>query len=155
EAEAQYKKAQANAQLVDAGTRPEEIAEAEAEVAEFQGKLREIEVQLKECTIMAPEQAVVEVLGVRKGDLVLPNQPVIRVLRADDLWVKVFVPETDLGRIRVQQDVEVLIDSYPHKIFAGKVIQIASESEFTPRNVQSADSRRHQVFAVKVRVTYP
>src|SRR5262249_8595204 len=102
-----------------------------------------------------PELAVVEVLAVRKGDLVPPNQPILRILHSEDLWVKVYVPETELGKVRLGQKVEVTIDSYPGKQFPGQVIQIASESEFTPRNVQSVDDRRHQVFAVKVAVPQP
>jgi multidrug efflux pump subunit AcrA (membrane-fusion protein) len=77
------------------------------------------------------------------------------VLRADDLWVKVYVPETELGKVRLHQEVEVTIDSYPGRTFAGTVVQVASASEFTPRNVQSADERRHQVFGIKVRVPDP
>src|SRR5262249_49962808 len=98
---------------------------------------------------------VVEVLSVRKGDVLTPNQTILRVLRADDLWVKVYVPETELGRVQLGQHVDVTIDSYPNRRFAGTVEQIAAESEFTPRNVQSADERRHQVFGVKVRVANP
>ena len=84
-----------------------------------------------------------------------PNQPVVRVLRAADLWVKAYVPETQLGKVRLNQQVDVTIDSYPGKKFQGTVIQIASSSEFTPRNVQSADERKHQVFAIKVHVPDP
>ena len=91
-------------------------------------------------------------LAVRTGDLVPPNQPVLRVLRDDDLWVKVFVPETQLGEIKLGRQVEVTVDSYPGRRIPGTIDQIASVSEFTPRNVQSVDERRHQVFAVKVKV---
>ena len=59
--------------------------------------------------------AIVDVLAVRKGDLVTPNQSIIRVLRADDLWVKVYVPEIQLGKVRLGQEVEVTIDAYPGK----------------------------------------
>jgi multidrug resistance efflux pump len=155
EAAAELKRARANAFLLQNGNRSEDIAEAAAALAEARGKLHEVEAQLREATIRAPEPAVVEVLGVRKGDVVTPNQTVVRVLRADDLWVKVYVPETDLGRVRLGQKVQVSVDGYPGKHFAGTVEQIASESEFTPRNVQSADERRHQVFGVKVRVANP
>ena len=79
----------------------------------------------------------------------------IRALRADDLWVKAFVPATELGRLRVGQAVEVAVDSHPGRRFGGEIRFIANVSEFTPRNVQSADERRHQVFAVKVRVADP
>jgi multidrug resistance efflux pump len=155
EAAAELKRARANALLLQNGNRSEDIAEAEAALAEARGKLHEVEAQLREASLLAPEQAVVEVLSVRKGDVVTPNQIIVRVLRADDLWVKVYVPETDLGRIRLSQEVEVRVDSYAGKRFAGTVEQIAGESEFTPRNVQSAEERRHQVFGVKVRVANP
>ena len=155
EAAAELKRTRANALLLQNGNRSEDIAEAEAALAEACGKLHEVEAQLRESSLRAPEQAVVEVLGVRKGDLVTPNQIMVRVLRADDLWVKVFVPETELGRVRLGQQVEVSVDGYPGKRFAGTVEQIAGESEYTPRNVQSADERQHQVFGVKVRVANP
>jgi multidrug resistance efflux pump len=105
--------------------------------------------------VVAPEKAVIEVLAVRPGDLVPAGQPVVRALRADDLWVKVFAPATELGRLRLGQAVEVAVDSHPGRRFAGEIIHIANVSEFTPRNVQSLDERRHQVFAVKVRVADP
>jgi multidrug resistance efflux pump len=105
--------------------------------------------------VRAPSRAVIEVLSVRKGDLVPPNQPVVRMLKADDLWVRVYVPETQLGKVRVGEKAEVSIDAYPDRRFEGEVIQIDAISEFTPRNVQSVDERRYQVFGVKVRVPQP
>lgn len=147
--------AQAGLALLEAGTRPEEIAMAEARVAEIRGKLNEIEANLKEAVVRAPGPAVVEVLSVRKGDIVPANQPIVRVLSAEDIWVKVYVPETKLGKVRVGGAVEVTVDAYPGRRFAGTVTQIASESEFTPRNIQSVEERRHQVFGVKVRVAQP
>jgi multidrug resistance efflux pump len=139
EAAAELKRVRANYDLLLAGNRSEDVSAAQARVLEAKGKLIEIEANLREAVVRAPEQAVVEVLAVRKGDLVQPGQTIIRVLRADDLWVKVYVPETQLGKLALGQQVKVLIDSYPDKPFSGQVTQIAGESEFTPRNVQSAD----------------
>jgi multidrug resistance efflux pump len=141
--------------LLLAGTRKEDIDLARAQLDEAKGKLKEIEANLAEAFVRAPERAVVDVLAVRKGDLVPPNQPVVRVLRADDLWVKVYVPETELGKVRLNQSATVTIDAYPGRQFTGTVIFIGSESEFTPRNIQSVDERRHQVFGIKVRVADP
>jgi multidrug resistance efflux pump len=155
EAAAELKRSRANALELERGNRSEDIAEAEATLAEAGGKLHEVEAQLREASICAPEQAVVEVMGVRKGDLAAANQAIVRVLRADDLWVKVYVPATDLGRVGLGEKVKVSVDGYPGKCFAGVVEQIASESEYTPRNVQSADERQHQVFGVKIRVANP
>ncbi len=151
----QWVQAQANAELLEAGTRVEDIYMAKGRMDEARAKLDELEVNLKEQVVYARERSVVEVLAVRQGDVVPANQPVVRVLRAEDLWVKVFVPETELGKVRLHQQVEVTVDAYPERRFQGEVIQVASISEYTPRNVQSADERRHQVFAVKVRVADP
>jgi multidrug resistance efflux pump len=155
EAAAELARCQANLDLIEAGTRSEELAEADARVAEQKARLAELEANLKEAVVCAPEQAVVEVVAVRAGDVVGPNQPLVRVLRAEDLWVKTYVSEVDLGKVALHQTVAVTCDSFPGKRFQGTVVQIASISEFTPRNVQSVDERRNQVFAVKVRVADP
>lgn len=155
EAAAKMEQARANYELLLAGSRAEDVAACQARYDELEARLAEIEINLAEAVVRAPEKAVVEVLPVRKGDVVSPNQPVARVLRAEDLWVKVFVPETELGKVRMNQAVTVTVDSYPNRRFNGSVVQIASISEFTPRNVQSASERRHQMFAVKVRIADP
>lgn len=142
----------AHFEMMKIGSRQEDIALAEANVLEAKGKLAEIEANLEEAKVIAPERALVEVVAVRKGDLVMPNTPVIRVLRADDIWVRVYVPETQLGKIQLGQQVHATMDAYPGRKFTGKIFQIANESEFTPRNVQSIEERRYQVFGIKVRV---
>jgi multidrug resistance efflux pump len=141
--------------LLLAGTRQEDIDIAQANVVEARGKLQEIKANLTEARVVAPERALVEVVAVRKGDLVPANQPVIRVLRTDDLWVRVYVPETQLGKIHLGQEAAITMDVSPERRFTGVVFQISSESEFTPRNVQSVEERRYQVFGVKVRVADP
>jgi HlyD family secretion protein len=155
EARAALEQARANWRLLLEGTRSEDIASAQAQVAEAQGRVHELETLLGELEVRAPEPAVVEVVAVRRGDLVTANQPLVRVLRISDLWVKVYVPETEMGRVRLHQKVELTVDGYPGRRFAGEVVHIAAESEFTPRNVQSVDERRHQVFGVRVRVADP
>lgn len=149
---AEVARAKAKLELLENGTREEDIAMAEANVAEIKARLTEVEANLREAIVVAPSAAVVEVLSVRPGDLVPPNQPVIRILRDDDLWVKVFVPETDLGKVKLNQNVDVTVDAFPGRRLPGTIDQIANVSEFTPRNIQSIDERKHQVFAIKVRV---
>jgi multidrug resistance efflux pump len=155
EVQAEVEQAKANWRLLLEGTRSEDIAAAQARVAEAHGRVRELEVHLAELEVRAPEPALVEVVAVRRGDLVAANQPVLRVLRTGDLWVKVYVPETDLGRVRLHQKVALTVDGFGDRHFVGEVVHVAAESEFTPRNVQSVDERRHQVFAVRVRVEDP
>jgi membrane fusion protein YbhG len=148
---AEWKKAEAKV-LEMAKNRDEDIAEAKARWEEAQAKVSEIQANLEELVVKAPKRAIVEIVTVRKGDLVPPNQPIIRVLYLEDLWVKAYVPEPDLGKIHLGQKVEVTIDTYKNKRFPGEVYFISPVSEFTPRNVQSMDERRHQVFAIKVRL---
>jgi HlyD family secretion protein len=155
ESEADLARLQANLDLLEAGTRQEEIDEARAQVEQLQAKIDEIDVMRRERTVYAPEKCVVQVVSVRPGDIAAPNKPVALVLRADDLWVKAFISEVDLGRIKVGQKVAVTIDTFPGKRFQGQVTYIAPQSEFTPRNVQTIDERRHQVFAIKVHVNDP
>jgi multidrug resistance efflux pump len=152
QAAAELDQAKAKLALLLAGTREEDKALARARVADARAQLTENEANLREAIVRSPSSAVIEVLSVRPGDLLAPNAPIARILNADDLWVKVFVPETELGKLRLGQAVEVTVDSYPNRRFAGTVDQIANQAEFTPRNVQSVDERKYQVFAVKVRV---
>ncbi len=155
EAEAEVRRTLAQRDLTVAPTRSEEISEWVAKVAELTARIRELDAMLAEGVVSAPEPAIVEVLAVRPGDVTGPNQPVARLLRADDLWVKAYVPATQLGNIRLNQTVEVTIDSHPGRRFNGTIAQIATAGEFTPRNVQTVDERANQVFAIKVRVPDP
>lgn len=155
ESKAELARLQANLALLEAGTRIEEIQEAEAQVAVLTAKLAELDVMRAERTVIAPEKCVVQIVSVRPGDIAAPNRPVALVLRADDLWVKAFISEVELGRIKVGQQVAVTIDTFPDKRFQGEVVYISPQCEFTPRNVQTVDERRHQVFAFKVRVNDP
>ena len=154
EAEALAKQAAANLELLKVSLGEERrmlTAKMEQKLAEIEG----VKAQLAESTIRAPARAIIDVLPVRKGDVLAPNQTVARILKLDDLWVKIFVPETELGKLRLGQIVHVTVDAYPGRRFQGTIYYIASQSEFTPRNVQSIDERRHQVFAIRVRVTDP
>jgi HlyD family secretion protein len=152
---AKWQESVAHFVLLVAGSRKEDILIAEARYKQAEAKLAEMKINYHERTIYATGKALVEVIAVRPGDVVAPNQPVVRVLRAEDLWLKVYVPETEVSKVTLGKKVDVRIDAYPDRVFQGTVIQIASISEFTPRNVQSADERRYQVFAVKVRVDNP
>jgi multidrug resistance efflux pump len=157
EAKAEWQKAQAQYDELKNGTRQEDKMLAMAKLDEARAKLDEAEVNLREAVVKVPEnlgRALVEVVSIRPGDLVPAGQPVVRVLRADDMWVKIFVPETKMELVPLKKEVEVSIDA-PHRTFKGRIQQKASASEFTPRNVQSAEERRYQVFAVKVKVDDP
>jgi HlyD family secretion protein len=77
---------------------------------------------------------------------------VATLLEPDQLWVRVFVPETKLGLVRVGQPAALGVDSFPKRTFPGKVVEISPRAQYTPRNVQTLDQRSEQVFGVKVDV---
>lgn len=137
--------AQSRHDLLLAGTRPGQIAQARAQLAE-------LDAQLGEMKILAPTNCVLEVLNVKLGDVLAPNQPVATLLLTNHLWVRVFVPEPWLGHIKLGDAVQVRVDSFPGKDFAGAVEQIQRSAEFMPRNVQTVGERVKQVFGVKVRL---
>ena len=149
EARSQVAKYRADFDLIKRGSRDEEIRQAKAQVDEVVARIAELDAQLAECSILAPERCRIEVIAVRHGDMATPNAPVMRVLYDGDLWVKAYVPETQLARVQLNQAVTVTHDGSKQE-YAGIVSHIANISEFTPRNVQSPDERHNQVFAIKV-----
>jgi HlyD family secretion protein len=151
-AEERYRQAQAAAELMRRGYRKEDVAAARGRLAQAVARVNELEVRLKEAELDAPADGVVQVVSVRSGDLVAPGRIVVTMLEFSQLWVKIYVPETELGRVKVGQTGAVEVDSFAGREFAGHVEQIGSEAEFLPRNVQTRDDREHQVFGVKVRV---
>ena len=151
-AEERLRQAQEVERQVLAGPRAEEIMDARAQLAEAQARAEQIKVQLAEGTVAAPAHAVVEVLPTRPGDLLVPNQVVARLLEKEQIWVRIYIPEPQLGLIRVGQKARIKVDTFQDREFSGVIEQINSQGEFTPRNIQSRDERNHQVFGVKVRI---
>jgi HlyD family secretion protein len=151
-AEHKYKQAEAAALLARKGFRKEDIEASRGRLAEAQGHVAELDARLREAELTAPADAVVETVSVRPGNLVPAGRIVITMLEVSQLWVKVYVPETDLAHVRVGQQATVRVDSFGNRAFFGHVGQIASQAEFLPRNVQTRSDREHQVFGVKVYV---
>ena len=151
-AEAKFKQAEAAAVLARRGFRKEDIDSARGRLAQAQGKVAELDARLREAELTAPADAVVEVVSARPGDLVPAGRIVITMLEASQLWVKVYVPETDLAHVHIGQKATVRVGSFGDRAFDGHVGQIASQAEFLPRNVQTKSDREHQVFGAKVYV---
>jgi HlyD family secretion protein len=147
-AEARYQQAQATLEKLERGNRREDIEAAKAALSYDEARFREREV-------VAPADAIVEVLDVRPGDLVAPNTPVATLLESDQIYIRIYIPETEIGHVKIGQKAEVRVDSFPNKVFDGEVEQINQQAEFLPRNVQTREERVHQVFGVKVRIIDP
>jgi len=125
---------------------------AHMRITQARAQLADIDAQLHEMQVSAPGDSVLEVLTVKVGDVLPPNGEVATLLLPQHLWVRVYVPETWLGLIKVGDPVRLRVDSFPHIDFPGVVEQINRQAEFTPRNVQTVEDRIRQVFGVKIRL---
>lgn len=141
---------QAQLQLLEAGTRPEEIAKQKAAIQNIQAQLQQLNETAAETTIKASCDCQVNSLDWRPGQLLAPNQTVAALYNLNDIWIRAYVPEERFGQMQVGDVVQVTVDAFPNRTFPGKVIQLASRAEFTPRNIQTEEGRRAQVFGVKI-----
>ena len=105
--------------LARKGFRKEDIEAARGRLAEAQGRVAELDARLREAELTAPADAVVEVVSVRPGDLVPAGRIVITMLETSQLWVKVYVPETDLAHVHVGQHATVHVDSFGGRCIRG------------------------------------
>ena len=137
---------------LERGSRREDLEEARANMDRETGRLLYLKRQRDELTVRSPAAGLVESLDLRPGDIVQAGQPVARILEPGQLWVRVYVPEPQLGLVRVGQAAGISIDTFPGRLFPGQVVEIRPRGEFVPRNIQTLDQRADQVFGVKVSV---
>jgi multidrug resistance efflux pump len=152
EARAVLAEAEAGSKLIEAGFRAEDIARAAAQAEASRAEVAAIETQMKELSVVSPCECVVESIRLRPGDLVSANAPAVSLLDISRLWVRSYVPESLLGDVRLGQEVPVRVDGFPTRRFRGRVGFLASEGEFTPRNIQTPEERGKQVFRIKVTI---
>ncbi len=129
------------------------VLQAQAEQA--RALLRIAEDDLAKSRIYSPFDGFVTVKEVEEGEFVQAGTPVVTIARLDSVWVKTYVPETQLGRVRLGQDADVISDTFPGKSYPGKVTFISPEAEFTPKNVQTREERVKLVYRIKVTLDNP
>jgi HlyD family secretion protein len=139
------------AQQLDAARKAHDVALSQVDQA--RAALRTAEVRLKDTVADAPVSSIVLSKNVEQGETVAAGVAVYSLGDLDNPWVKVYVNETKLGLVKLGQKARIFTDTYPGKAYEGKVTYIASEAEFTPKNVQTKEERVKLVFGVKVSVT--
>jgi membrane fusion protein YbhG len=139
--------------LLQAGPSREKIAQARAQRAQAEASLRATEVALLNLVIAAPSDGLVTVRHRQPGEIVPAGSPVLTLIDPADRWVRIYVKEDRVGAVRLGSRAAITSDTYPGKTYPGEVAFIASEAEFTPKNVQTAEERVKLVYAVKVRIT--
>ena len=155
QAKAQVQAARAALDLALAGPRKETIAAARSRVEQARGALNTAVASLEQTAIFSPADARVTLRNVEPGELVTPGLPIVRLAMLDRVWLKVYVPEQEVGLVKLGQRAEVATDTNPDKRYAGRVMEIAQEPEFTPKNVQTKEERVKLVFGVKVEIENP
>lgn len=132
------------------GTRKEQIAVDRANLHQAMDTVGVSRVRLGYTVLNAPISGVILVRQAELGEVVSPGSPVVTLADLDHIWVRVYLPETDLARLALGQDVTVTTDTYPGKRYHGRVSFISSEAEFTPKSVQTEKERVTLVYRVKV-----
>lgn len=151
-ARAQAQQVDERLRLVERGPREEQIAAQRAALAGASASRDAAAAALDDMTARAPFPGVVTLRHREPGETLAPGNPAITIMNPDDRWVRIYVPENRIGRVSIGQAAAVASDSYPGKRYRGEVTFIASEAEFTPKNVQTAEERVKLVYAVKVRI---
>ena len=138
--------------LLRAGARPDAVAAARGQASQAEAALTVARTRFAEATIASPIDGVVLRKNLEAGETATPGVPILTLLDTHDLWLRAFVPETDIGRVRVGQRATINIDADPGRAFPGTVSEISSEAEFTPKNVQTKKERVNLVFRIKIAV---
>ncbi|MFA5043662.1 MAG: efflux RND transporter periplasmic adaptor subunit [Kiritimatiellia bacterium] len=128
---------------------------AEARLKESGAALALAETRLGYAALTSPAAGIVLSKAIESGEYVFPGTPVVTIGNLEQVWIRAYIDETDLGRVKVGQAARIMTDTYPGKIYPGKVAFISSEAEFTPKNVQTAKERVKLVYRIKIDVANP
>jgi HlyD family secretion protein len=153
--QAKVREAQERLTLLKNGPRREQIEQARARVEQARQALALAETRLGYATVVSPLTGLVLSKNVEPGEYVAPGTPVVTVGDLEHPWLRAYINETDLGRVKVGQRVTVTTDTYPGTTYEGRVTFISSQAEFTPKNVQTKKERVKLVYRIKVEIPNP
>lgn len=154
-AKARHREAEENLRLLQRGTRVEQVKQAEARLQHAKEVLAQAETRLSDAELISPLAGHVLTTNVEAGEIVAEGTPVITVGNLDDIWLRAYIDETDLGKVKLGQLADVTTDSYPEKVYRGTISFISSEAEFTPKNVQTHKERVKLVYMIKITLENP
>ncbi|HVZ23334.1 MAG TPA: efflux RND transporter periplasmic adaptor subunit [Vicinamibacterales bacterium] len=119
------------------------------------GQLAEVKASVDERRLVAPANGTILSRLVEIGDVVSPGSPMFEMVDMSRLYVKVYIPEPDIGKLRLGDRASITVDAFPGRPFSAHVSKIHDEAEFTPKNVETADERLKLVFGVELAVDNP
>lgn len=154
-AQAKLREAQEQLRLLRRGPRQEKIELARAQLQQAKAALALAETRLGYATLTSPLTGIVLSHHVEPGEYVAAGTPIVTVGDLQDVWLRAYIDETDLGRVKLGQPARVTTDTYPGKVYDGHVSFLASQAEFTPKNVQTEKERVKLVYRTKIDIANP
>lgn len=154
-AEASLKQAEAEHALIKAGPRQESIEQARAKAQLAEEDVNQAKQQLSYAELVAPMDGVVLSTSAEPGEYLNPASPTLTLGQVGKPWLRAYINEKLLGRIQLNQKVAVTTDSFPGKIYAGRLSYISSQAEFTPKTVQTFEERVKLMYRIKVELDNP
>ncbi len=147
--------AQARLDAVKAGATQEQLAVAAAVVKQSESALSILHVQIAKTVLKSPTAGIVTRRAAQPGEMAAPGATLLTVASLDPVKLTIYVPETQVGAVKVGDGYDVYVDTFPNRAFGGRVTYISQQAEFTPRNVQSRSERVNTVFAVRLEIPNP
>jgi HlyD family secretion protein len=132
-----------------------QIELAKANVRNAEEALKLAEIVLGYTTLVAPFDGVITVRQAELGEIMVPGTPVVTLADLDHIWLRAYINETDIGKIRLDQSAVVKTDTYPAKSYKGRVSFISSSAEFTPKSVETHAERVTLVYRIKIDIDNP
>ncbi len=152
---AKVREATARLTLLQKGPREETIRAARSRLEQARQAVALAETRLDYATLRTSLSGIVLAEGIEDGEYVVPGTPVVTIGDLKNVWLRGYINETDLGRVKIGQTVSVVTDTYPGKTYEGRLSFIASQAEFTPKNVQTTKERVKLVYRIKVDLANP
>lgn len=131
------------------------LEQAHAAVEQANAQLALVDTQIARLTVSSPADGTIALVAARPGEVVTAGARVLSLTLPESLTITVYVPEEQIGEIKLDQKAALSVDSFPSQVFYARVIQIADQAEFTPRNTSTTEGRKTTVFAVKLAVENP
>lgn len=142
--------ANARLKLMEAGYRKESVVAARSQVAKAQAAVEVAQVVLEDQRVTSMINGTVTRKHAEPGETLAAGRPVVTVTDLSHPWVRVYIPENQIGKVRLGAPSRIKVDTFPDREFAGRVSYVSAQAEFTPKNVQTQEERVKLVFAVDV-----
>ncbi len=151
-AESEMQGASERLRLLESGTRSERISAQRAALEAAEAEAERVEALLEYARITAPNAGLITIRHREPGEIVSAGAPVLTLMNPDDRWVRIYVRADRVGQLSIGQTATITADAYPERTYTGRVVFIASEAEFTPRDVQTTEERVKLVYRIKVQI---